>query len=467
MDNIGAAVVHTSGIQAPNPSRKKSEACNRWNQGLCTLEDTMCRWMHICNICKEKGHKHAIVLSLSIDESLNLTYTSALNSYITFCRLHHFPIEPTEETLSFFAVYMSTFIKPDSVNSYLSGVANQLEPFFPNIRTHRNSNLVKCMMAGCRRRFGSPIKCKQPLSKSDLKVVIEKLGVLHSHDERLFLMILLTGCHGLMRLGELCFPNRIASRNYRKISLRHTVIANGLHYSFFLPGHKGDRFFEGNTIIIQHTNATTNPYLHFILYLASHDHLHPFQPELWLREDGEVPTRNFSQRTSEVSLCMLGGPHLSLRLVWLLLSFRLSAGGPQTYIRKNPCISLQLFSHFFLSSFVVLLRFFCGLLTCFCTQTFPWTRTICCVFLHVPDHYVQLVFYFIFYIHLINSLLTTSIPPIPFPLLICYRDPHLNTCLQTHRDGWCYAPPPHGAVHFPIQPWSASHFSWSILIKDN
>ena len=57
MDNIGAAVVHTSGIQAPNPSHKKSEACNRWNQGLCTLEDTMCHWMHICNICKEKGHK--------------------------------------------------------------------------------------------------------------------------------------------------------------------------------------------------------------------------------------------------------------------------------------------------------------------------------------------------------------------------------------------------------------------------
>ncbi|KAF8240229.1 hypothetical protein L208DRAFT_809240 [Tricholoma matsutake] len=367
-------------------------------------------------------HERAIVLGLSIDESSNLTYTSVLNSYITFCTLHHFPIEPTEETLSFFAVYMSTFIKPDSVNSYLSGVANQLEPFFPNVRTHQNSNLVKRTMAGCRCRFGSPVKCKQPLSKSDLKVMIEKLGVSHSHDEKLFLTILLTGCHGLMRLGELCFPDRIASRNYRKISLHHTVIANGLHYSFFLLGHKGDCFFEGNTIIIQCTNATTNPYLHFISYLASCDHLHPFQPELWLQEDGEVPTScgssgKFSQRTSEVSLCMLGGPHLSLRLVWLLLSFRLSAGGPQTPSRftseRTPffCrpfflgvqrISLQLFSHFFLSSFVVLLCFFCGLLTCFCAQTFPWTRTMydldyglhlqrCCVFLRVPDHYIQLV----------------------------------------------------------------------------
>jgi hypothetical protein len=151
-------------------------------------------------------------------------------------------------------------------------------------------------MAGCHRHFGSPVKHKQPLSKSDLKVVIEKLGMSQSHDERLFLAILLTGSHGLMHLEELCFPDRIASVNYRKVSLCHTVSANELHYSFFLPGHKGDRFYEGNTIIIQNTNAITNPYPHFNLYLASHDCLHPFQPELWLREDGEVPTCGWFMR---------------------------------------------------------------------------------------------------------------------------------------------------------------------------
>jgi hypothetical protein len=121
---------------------------------------------------------------------------------------------------------MSTFIKPDSVNSYLSEVANQLEPFSPHIRAHRNSNLVKCTVAGCHRRFGSPIKHKRPLSKSDLKVVIEKLGMSFLHDEKLFLATLLTGFHGLMRLGELCFPDRVALRNY-KVSLHHTVLLNG------------------------------------------------------------------------------------------------------------------------------------------------------------------------------------------------------------------------------------------------
>ena len=96
-----------------------------------------------------------------------------------------------------------------------------------------------------------------------------------------------------MRLGELCFPDRISSRNYRKVSLRHTVSANGLHYSFFLPGHKGDQFYEGNTIIIQNTNAITNPYPHFDSYLALRNRLHSFQPELWLWEDGEVPTHGW------------------------------------------------------------------------------------------------------------------------------------------------------------------------------
>jgi hypothetical protein len=147
-------------------------------------------------------------------------------------------------------------------------------------------------MVGCHCHFGSPVKCKHPLSKSDLKVVIEKLGMLQSHDERLFLAILLTSFHGLMCIGEL-FPDRIASRNYRKVSLCHTVNANGLHYLFFLPGYKGDCFYEGNTIIIQNTNAITNPYPHFNSYLALCDHLHPFQPELLLQEDGEVPTHGW------------------------------------------------------------------------------------------------------------------------------------------------------------------------------
>jgi hypothetical protein len=57
MDTIGAAVVHTADVREQSVPRKKTEACNRWNQGLCMLDDATCRRMHVCNICKEKGHK--------------------------------------------------------------------------------------------------------------------------------------------------------------------------------------------------------------------------------------------------------------------------------------------------------------------------------------------------------------------------------------------------------------------------
>ena len=103
-------------------------------------------------------HERSIALGLSIDNSSHLTYTSALNSYLTFCKIHNFPIEPTQQTLSFFVVYMSAHIKPDSVNSYLSGICNELEVHFPDVCKNQNSILVSRTLAGCHQRFGTPVQ---------------------------------------------------------------------------------------------------------------------------------------------------------------------------------------------------------------------------------------------------------------------------------------------------------------------
>lgn len=66
--------------------------------------------------------------------------------------------------------------------------------------------------------------------------------------------------------------------------------------SFDLPGHKADRFFEGNQVIIQRTTTNDDPLSAFINYLYSRDHLFPFSPELWLRSDGSIPTRGWFLR---------------------------------------------------------------------------------------------------------------------------------------------------------------------------
>jgi hypothetical protein len=64
-------------------------------------------------------------------------------------------------------------------------------------------------------------------------------------------------------------------------------------FSFFLPGHKGDRFFEGNRIVVQRNSSGDDPDAPFRKYLSSCDKLFPFHPELWLRTDGSVPTRSW------------------------------------------------------------------------------------------------------------------------------------------------------------------------------
>ena len=88
---------------------------------------------------------------MAIDTLTHLSYTSVLNSYLTFCKLHNLNIDPTPETLGLFVAYQSTFINPKSVDSYLSGIANQMETFFPHVRHSRNSALVSCTLKGAKR----------------------------------------------------------------------------------------------------------------------------------------------------------------------------------------------------------------------------------------------------------------------------------------------------------------------------
>src|ERR1700683_3009730 len=75
----------------------------------------------------------SILLGMAIDNSTANTYTSATNSYLTFCTLHNMPIDPTPETLSYYITFQSSHINPKSIESYLSGICNNLEPFSPEI----------------------------------------------------------------------------------------------------------------------------------------------------------------------------------------------------------------------------------------------------------------------------------------------------------------------------------------------
>ena len=116
------------------------------------MEITPTSWQPHCELwtLEHLNYEHSILLGMSIDTSTAKTYSSALNSYLTFFKLHGLPVNPTPQTLSYYVTFQSFFINPKSVDSYLSGVANLLEPFFPDVRKNRSSQLVTRTLAGAK-----------------------------------------------------------------------------------------------------------------------------------------------------------------------------------------------------------------------------------------------------------------------------------------------------------------------------
>ena len=232
-----------------------------------------------------------INLGMALDRSTHSSYTSALNSYITFCCLHGFDVKPTEQMLALYVTFQSTYINPKSVNTYLSGICNQLETHFPNVRSARKSVLVSHALQGAKHHIGVPTHRKLPLTKANLLDVLTAYMPSPSHDDQLFLAQIFTGMNCLMRLAELVWPDTLWLQDYRKVSMRHLVQITNDSVSFWLPGHKADQFYKGNRLFV--LASSNEPYNLFLSYLHSRDMHFRSRPELWLRANGTIPTRHW------------------------------------------------------------------------------------------------------------------------------------------------------------------------------
>ena len=80
-----------------------------------------------------------------------------------------------------------------------------------------------------------------------------------SHDDLLFFVILLVGFHALMQLGELVSPDLKTLQDFRKVTKCDTVELLPEGFAFFLPGHKANKFFEGNRVLLQHNSGGDDP----------------------------------------------------------------------------------------------------------------------------------------------------------------------------------------------------------------
>ena len=295
--------------------------------------------------------ERALVLGFAIDSSTRKSYESACNSYLAFVRLHDLPVDPTPETLSFYIVFMSHHISPRSVASYLSGITHQLEPFFPDVRSARSSKLVQQTLKGCHKLYAGPISRKRALTQTDLLVPITRYEHSSNHDDLLFLTLFLTGFFGLMRLGELVFPDDVSLQDWRKVTRRSSVHVTAQHYEFTLPAHKADILFEGSRVLVWGERFGFETHRFFLLYLESRDRLFSLASPLWLTASGAVPTRAFFMRRLRDLLpgVSVGGHSLRAGGATLLADFgipphviqaagRWASNTFQVYIRKHPLL---------------------------------------------------------------------------------------------------------------------------------
>jgi hypothetical protein len=295
-------------------------------------------------------HERAVALGNVIDKSTLSNYNSALNSYLNFVKLHDFPVNPTPETLSFFTVYMCHHINPRSVNTYLSGISQQLENYFLGVKDARNSTLVRRTLQGCTRMRGTATVRKRALTLDDLHTVVNHYSDSTLHDDLLFIAMIHTGFFGLLRLGEMTFPDNAALQNWKKVTRRTTIRIQEHVYEFLLPGHKADRFFEGNKIIIPAHRFGHHPLRHFKAYMTSRDALHPVTSPLWLMQSGTVPTCSFfinrlrlffTRDVTGQSMCAGGATAMAEHGVSpaiIQASGRWASEAFLVYIRKNPTL---------------------------------------------------------------------------------------------------------------------------------
>lgn len=146
------------------------------------------------------------------------------------------------------------------------------------------------------------------------------------------------------------YPDDPELRDPRKLTKRSTVQTNDDFYKFFLPGHKADRFYEGNTIIVRKNPNKFDPHKRFLTYLRARDAKFPFSSPLWLTSQGTVPTRSFFIRRlrrffnsdtagqslragGATSLAENGVPPSIIQAIgrWASDTFKI-------YVRKNPVL---------------------------------------------------------------------------------------------------------------------------------
>ena len=227
-------------------------------------------------------YKCAVTLRHTIDCSTALTYFFHLQLYLIFCKLHMFSIKPIMDTLFFFIIFMSHYIKLSSINFYLSGICYELQFIFPDVCTAQCDPFVVRTLTGCKHLYNMPIVRKALLTAKHLCHTVATF-LLISHDNMLFVILLVSGFLALHCLGELVSPNCVNLCNWCKIIICFPAFLSLDSYSYTLLSYKADHFFQSSQILMPDALLGLQTlYLQelFAAYLISYDWLFPLKSAL-------------------------------------------------------------------------------------------------------------------------------------------------------------------------------------------
>jgi hypothetical protein len=102
-------------------------------------------------------------------------------------------------------------------------------------------------------------------------------------------------------------PNELSLRDFAKIKLRTSVRISHNDFSFLVQRDKTDLRYEGNRVVIQHSSIGSDPFSLFTRYLASRDSHFLLHPYLWLRYNGQPPSRLWFVRKMKSFLSLQDG----------------------------------------------------------------------------------------------------------------------------------------------------------------
>jgi len=138
------------------------------------------------------------------------------------------------------------------------------------------------------------VRRKKALSIHDIRFIANRFLSSTSHNDLLFTALLVICFHGLLRLGELMFPDNLAICDWQKVTRCNTLCIRNHEYQCLLPAHKEDNFFEGNQVLIRlFQSSYFDSVPSFLSYVTSCDTLFPSASLLWLTSMGDVPTCSF------------------------------------------------------------------------------------------------------------------------------------------------------------------------------